>query len=65
MTQRLNPHAPLNARQRRVRDYIHTFHREQRRMPSRREVARGLERPDGGYLGRVVDKLRVRGELPR
>lgn len=62
---RLDPCAPLNARQRAIRDAVCGFHSTHRRLPSRRELARELDRKDGGYLGRVVEKLRRRGELPR
>lgn len=62
---RLNHCAPLNARQRVIRDAVRSFHSAHRRLPSRRELARALDRKDGGYLGRVVEKLRRRGELPR
>jgi hypothetical protein len=62
---RLDPCAPLNARQRTIRDAVRGFHTTHKRLPSRRELARALHRKDGGYLGRVVDKLRRRGELPR
>jgi hypothetical protein len=61
---RLDPHAPLNARQREIRDAVKTFHTANQRLPSRRELAKSLDRKDGGYLDRVVEKLRRRGDLP-
>lgn len=65
MPQKLCPYKPLNARQTQFRDFIHAFHSQHRRLPSRLEIARGMGRKDGGYISRVVIKLRHRGELPR
>jgi hypothetical protein len=62
---RLDIYAPLNARQRIIRDAVHRFHEKHNRIPSRRELATALGRKDGGYLFRVVEKLRRRGEMPR
>lgn len=62
---RLNPAAPLTKRQQEIRDHYHRLHREYGRHPSRVELARSLGRPDGGYLSRVVEKLKTRGERPR
>lgn len=61
----LDPCKPLNARQRAIRDAVHHLHRETGMLPSRRMVARHLGRRDGGYLSRVMHKLKTRGELPR
>ena len=61
----LLPDRALTKGQQAVRTFIREFHGRHDRLPSRREIGRGLARPDGGYISRVVQKLRTRGELPR
>ena len=65
MSAALRPDRALNRRQREIAAAVVALHTSLGRLPTRREIARALNRAPGGYLDRVVAKLRARHALPR
>jgi len=60
----LPPYNPFTPRQLEIRDAIIELRRAGRRDPTLSEIARHKGMKAHAYVGRVVHKLKVRGEYP-